>query len=159
MDMNDELDRLRKSVMESYKNKKNSEEYHLLKHHNIVLFKEDLDDEEYHYSKFFHQPMNKTDYLNRILKINPDLTKAYQEIKRYYYFNHCWYKYTPLEALDYLNSLINEWYLSDNKCLIKLAGTLDSWKQYIANSFIPYVKHNGEVTRLSNGKIEEKTPT
>ena len=157
-DMNDELDRLRKSVMESYKNKKNSEEYHLLKHHNIVLFKEDLD-EEYHYSKFFHQPMNEIDYLNRILKINPDLTKAYQEIKRYYYFNHYWYGYTPLEALDYINSLINECYLSDNKYLMKLAGTLDNRKQYIANSFIPYVKHNDEVTRLSNGKIEEKTPT
>ena len=155
MDMNDELDRLRKEIMEKYKDKKYSEEYHLLKHHNNVLFKEDLD-EEYRYSKYFHQLMNEVDYLNRILKIDPVLTKTYQEIKRHYYFNHYWDEYRPSEALDYINSLINEWFVSDNKRLIKLATTLDNWKEYIANSFIPYTKSNGETVRLSNGKIEGK---
>ena len=154
-DMNDELDRLRKDVMEKYKDKKYSKEYHLLKHHNIVLFKENLD-EEYHYSKFFHCLMNDIDYLNLILKIDPTLTKTYQEIKRYYYFNHYWNEYTPLEALNYINSLINEWFSLDNKHLIKIASTLNDWKEYIANSFIPYVRHNGETVRLSNGKIEGK---
>ena len=141
--------------MEKYKDKKYSEEYHLLKHHNNVLFKEDLD-EEYHYSKYFHCEMNEVDYLNRILKIDPQLTKTYQEIKRYYYFNHYWNEYTPSEALDYINSFIKEWFVSDNKHLIKLATTLDNWKQYIANSFIPYERNNGETVRLSNGKIEGK---
>lgn len=154
-DMNDELDRLRKEIMEKYKDKKYSEEYHLLKHHNNVLFKEDLD-EEYHYSKYFHCEMNEVDYLNRILKIDPVLTKTYQEIKRYYYFNRYWNEYTPSEALDYINSLINEWFVSDNKHLIKLANTLDNWKEFIANSFIPYKRNNGETVRLSNGKIEGK---
>ena len=155
-DMNDELDRLRKKVMKRFeKDKKRSEEYHLLKHHNNVLFKEDLD-EEYKYSKYFHQLMNEYDYLNRLLKIDKELTKTYQEIKRYYYFNHYWNEYTPCEALDYINSLINEWFVSDNKHLIKLANTLDNWKEYIANSFIPYERSNGEVVILSNRKIEGK---
>ena len=154
--MNDELDRLRKKVMKRFeKDKKRSEEYHLLKHHKYVLFKEDLD-EEYHYSKYFHQLMNEVDYLNLILKIDPVLTKVYQDIKRYYYFNHYWNEYTPLEALNYISSLIDEWFSSDNKHLIKIASTLNDWKEYIANSFIPYVRNNGEVVRLSNGKIEGK---
>ena len=33
---------------------------------------------------------------------------------------------------------------------------MNNWKIEIANSFIPYTKHNGEVVRLSNGKIEGK---
>ncbi|MBQ0036911.1 MAG: transposase [Firmicutes bacterium] len=32
----------------------------------------------------------------------------------------------------------------------------DNWKEYIANSFIPYERNNGETVRLSNGKIEGK---
>jgi len=153
--MNDELDRLRKKVMHRYDNKKHTDEYHLLKHHKNVLFKEELD-EEYHNSKYFHCLMNEVDYLNRILKIDPELTKTYQEIKRYYYFNHYWNEYSKDEALDYLNKIINEWFCLNNDYLKKIASTLDNWKIEIANSFIPYVKHNGEVTRLSNGKIEGK---
>ena len=154
--MNDELDRLRKKLMHRFEsNNKNSDEYHLLKHHNIVLFKENLD-EEYHYSKYFHSLMNEIDYLNLILKIDPELTKTYQEIKRYYYFNHFWYEYSRDEALIAIQRFINEWYLSNNEYLIKIASTLDNWKEYIANSFISYVKHDGETTRLSNGKIEGK---
>lgn len=40
--------------------------------------------------------------------------------------------------------------------IAKFTSTLDNWKQYIANSFIPYTKSNGEIVRLSNGKIEGK---
>ena len=154
--MNDELDRLRKKIMRRFeKDKKKSDEYHLLKHHKNVLFKEDLD-EEYHYSKYFHCLMNEVDYLNLILKIDPELTKTYQEIKRYYYFNHYWNDYTPSDALEYINSIINEWFSLNNEYLNRIASTLDNWKIEIANSFIPYVRHNGEVVRLSNGKIEGK---
>jgi len=153
--MNDELDRLRKKVMKRYDKKTYSEEYHLLKHHKNVLYKEDLD-EEYHYSKFFHQLMNETDYLNRILKIDKELAYTYQEIKRYFYFNHYWNNYSPKEALEYINRYVNECFLSNNEYLISIASTLNNWKIEIANSFIPYAKHNGEITRLSNGKIEGK---
>ena len=153
--MNDELDRLRKKVMHRYEKNKGCEEYHLLKHHKNVLFKEELD-EKYHYSKYFHQLMNEVDYLNLILKIDEELTKVYQEIKRYYYFNHYWNEYTRQEAYECLNKFINEFYYTDSEYLIKIASTLDNWKEEIANSFIPYIKHNGEITRLSNGKIEGK---
>ena len=154
--MNDELDKVRKKVMHRYeKNKKKSDEYHLLKHHKNVLFKEDLD-EEYHYSKYFHCLMNEVDYLNLILKIDPVLTKVYQEIKRYYYFNHYWNEYSRDEALEYIKSFINDCFSSNITELINIASTLDNWKEYIANSFIPYTKSNGEIVRLSNGKIEGK---
>ena len=153
--MYDELDRNRKKIMNRYKDKIYLEEYHLLKHHKNVLFKENPD-EEFKYSKFFHCYMNEVDYLNRILKIDSELTKTYEEIKRYYYFNHYWNDYTREEALEYLNKYINSCFLSNNQYLIKIGSTLDNWKEYIANSFIPYIKHNGEITRLSNGKIEGK---
>lgn len=154
--MNVELDRLRKKIMKRFeKDKKKSEEYHLLKHHKYVLFKEDFD-EEYHYSKYFHQLMNEVDYLNLILKIDPVLTKVYQEIKRYYYFNHYWNEYSRDEALGYINRFISDCFSSNITELINIASSLNNWKQYIANSFIPYIRHNGEVVRLSNGKIEGK---
>ena len=154
--MNDELDRLRKKVMKRFeKDKKKSDEYHPLKHHKYVLFKEDLD-ENYHYSKYFHCLMNEVDYLNLILKIDPELTKVYQEIKRYYYFNHYWNEYSRDEALEYIKSFINDCFSSNITELINIASTLDNWKEYIANSFIPYTKSNGEIVRLSNGKIEGK---
>jgi hypothetical protein len=37
-----------------------------------------------------------------------------------------------------------------------IGSTLDNWKEEIANSFIPYKRHNGKTVRLSNGKIEGK---
>ena len=153
--MNDELERLRKKITKKYEDNKKSNEYFLLKHKNYVLYKEDLK-EEYHYSKHFKLQVNDIDYLNMILKIDPELTRTYQQVKRYYYFNKYWYEYSKDEALDYINKFIDDCFLSDNKYLINIASTLNNWKIEIANSFIPYTKHNGEVVRLSNGKIEGK---
>ena len=153
--MNDELDRLRRKVMKEYEDNKHSDEYHLLKHKNYVLFKGDLDD-RYHYSRHFRIDMNETDYLDRILKIDPELTKAYQEIRRYYYFNDSFNDYSKDEALDYISRFIQDCISSENECLIKIAGTLNNWKEEIANSFIKYTDHNGKTVRLSNGKIEGK---
>ena len=153
--MNEELEKLRRKVMDRFESEKRSDEYYLLKHKNYVLYKEELN-EKYHYSKHFHIEVNDIDYLNMILKIDPELTKAYQEIKRYFYFNKYWYEYSKDEALDYIKKYINDCFLSENECLTKIASTLDNWKPEIVNSFMPYVKHNGKTTRLSNGKIEGK---
>lgn len=153
--MNDELERLRKKLTRKYENNKKSNEYFLLKHKNYVLYKEELN-EGYHYSKHFHLPVNDIDYLNMILKIDHQLTNTYQEIKRYYYFNKYWYEYSKDEALAYINKFIDECFLSNNEYLINIASTLNNWKVEIVNSFIPYTKHNNEVVRLSNGKIEGK---
>lgn len=153
--MNDELERLRKKLTRKYENNKKSNEYFLLKHKNYVLYKEELN-EEYHYSKHFRIQVNDIDYLNMILKIDHQLTNTYQEIKRYYYFNKYWNDYTKDEALAYINKFIDECFLSNNEYLINIASTLNNWKVEIANSFTPYTKHNNEVVRLSNGKIEGK---
>ena len=153
--MNDELDKLRRKVMKRYENEKRSDEYYLLKHKNYVLYKENLE-EEYHYSKHFHYLVNDVDYLNMILRIDEELTKTYQEIKRYYYFNHYWYEYTRKEALEYIEGFIDDCYRSDIHYLMTIGSTLDNWKEEIANSFVPYKRHNGKTVRLSNGKIEGK---
>ena len=153
--MNDELERLRRKVTRRYEDKKDSDEYYLLKHKNYVLYKEELN-EKYHYSKHFHILVNDIDYLNMILKIDPELTHTYQEIKRYFYFNKYWDDYSKDEALAYINRYINDCFLSDNDYLKRIASTLDNWKEEITNSFIPYTKHNKEIVRLSNGKIEGK---
>ena len=153
--MNDELEKLRRKITRRYENNKRSDEYYLLKHKNYVLYSEDLR-KEYHYSKHFHMQVNDEDYLNMILKIDPELTEAYQEVRRYFYFNKYWYEYSRDEALQYITRYVNDCFTSNNLCLINIASTLDNWKEEIANSFIPYKKHNGEITRLSNGKIEGK---
>ena len=96
------------------------------------------------------------DYLNMILKIDKDLTASYELMKRYYYFNHYWYEYSKDDALQYIEKYIDECFALQLPSFEKLANTLDNWKEEIANSFIPYKKHNGETVRLSNGKIEGK---
>ncbi|MBO4737533.1 MAG: Smr/MutS family protein, partial [Bacilli bacterium] len=42
------------------------------------------------------------------LKIDRDLTAAYELMKRYYYFNHYWYEYSKKEALAYIEKYIDE---------------------------------------------------
>ena len=153
--MNDELEKLRRKISKRYESHKISDEYYLLKHKNHVLYKEELNS-ALHYSKHFHVLLNDEDYLNMILKIDPQLTEAYKQIRRYFYFNKYWYEFTRDEALAYIIGFVKECYLSNNPCLMDIASTLDNWKEYIANSFIPYRKHNGDITRLSNGKIEGK---
>ena len=74
--------------------------------------------------------MNEVDYLNLILKIDPELTKVYQEIKRYYYFNHYWNEYSRDEALEYIKSFINDCFSSNITELINIASTLNNWKEY-----------------------------
>lgn len=153
--MNDELDKIRKKIMHRSESYKYSDEYYLLKHRYYVLFRDDFK-EEYRYDKHFRMHMNEYDYLNLILKTDKELSDVYSQIRRYYYFNHYWNEYTRNEACQYLERYIKELYLSNNRSLISIASTLDNWKKEIANSFIPYIRRNGETVRLSNGRIEGK---
>ena len=153
--MNDELEKLRRKVTKRYEGNKKCDEYYLLKHKNYVLYKEELE-EECHYSRHFHCLVNDYDCLNMILKIDEELTATYEEIRRYYCFNHYWYEYSRKEALEYIERFVGDCYSSDLEHLISIASTLDNWKYEIANSFIPYKRHNGKTVRLSNGRIEGK---
>jgi len=153
--INEALDEVRLSVLRRYSNDQKSDEYYLLKKKKYVLYKEDLNN-DLEYNNHFRNKMNEYDYLNMILKIDEKLNEAYQLNKRYYYFNHYWYDYTREEAYAYIGKYIDECYLIDLPSFLDLGNTLNSWKDEIANSFIPYKKHNGEIVRLSNGKIEGK---
>jgi transposase len=153
--INEALDEVRLKVMRRFAENERSDEYYLLKHKKYVLFKEGLS-EELEHNSHFRLKMNEEDYLSRILKIDKDLTNAYQLAKRYYYFNHYWNEYNEEEALKYIDSFIDECFKLNLPSFEKLANTLDNWKKEIANSFIPYIRNNGEKMRLSNGKIEGK---
>ncbi len=153
--VNEALDEVRLSVLRRYSKDMKSDEYYLLKSKRYVLYREELD-ETYQYNNHFRLKMNDTDYLNLILKIDKDLSRAYQLARRYYYFNHHWNEYSKDEALEYINRFIDESYKLNLEAYVSLADTLKNWKDEIANSFIPYTKHSGETMRLSNGKIEGK---
>ncbi len=153
--INEALDEVRLSVLRRYSKDQKSDEYYLLKKKRYVLYKEDLD-ETLQFNNHFRMKMNDYDFLNMILKIDRDLTAAYELMKRYYYFNHYWYEYSKKEALAYIEKYIDECYLLDLVSFTELGNTLNNWKEEISNSFIPYKRRNGEMIRLSNGKIEGK---
>ena len=153
--INEALDEVRLSVLRRYSNNQKSDEYYLLKKKRYVLYKEDLSN-DLEYNNHFRNRMNEYDYLSMILKIDEKLSDAYQLMKRYYYFNHYWHEYTKEEAYAYIGKYIDECCLIGLTSFMELGNTLNNWKEEIANSFIPYKKHNGEIVRLSNGKIEGK---
>ena len=80
--INEALDEVRLKVMRRFAENERSDEYYLLKHKKYVLFKEGLS-EELEHNSHFRLKMNEEDYLSRILKIDKDLTNAYQLAKRY----------------------------------------------------------------------------
>ena len=153
--VNEALDKVSLEVLSRYAEDRKSDEYYLLKNKKYVLFKDELDD-TYIRNNHFRMKMNETDYLNLILKIDPKLNRAYQLMKKYYYFNHYWTDYTKEEALVFIEKYIDECHESGISSFIELSETLDNWKEEISNSFVPYKTHKGEIVRLSNGKIEGK---
>lgn len=149
------LDEVRLKVLSRYSENRKSDEYYLLKTKRYVLFREDLN-EEAQYNHHFRFPMSDRDYLDRILKIDKELSDAYRLAKRYYYFNHFWQETGKKGALGFLNRYIDDCILSGISSFEKAAGTLQNWKEEIANSFIPYSTRDRKVIRLSNGRIEGK---
>lgn len=149
------LDEVHLKVLNRYNGNRRSDEYYLLKSKRYVLFREDLK-EEAQYNHHFRFPMSDIDYLSRILKIDKELTEAYRLAKRYYYFNHYWQETGKKGALSFLERYIDDCILSGIPSFEKAARTLQNWKEEIANSFIPYSTRNGEIIRLSNGRIEGK---
>ncbi len=153
--INDALDEVRLKVLRRYSDDMKSDEYYLLKNKRYVLYKEELN-ETLSYNPHFSLKMSDQDYLDRILKIDKGLSAAYQLARRYYYFNHYWNEHSKDEALEYIESYIDECHKLDLTSFSELGNTLDNWKEEIANSFIPYKKHDGKIVRLSNGRIEGK---
>ncbi len=70
--------------------------------------------------------LNDFDCLNLFLKIDKDLTTAYELSKRYYYFNHYWNEYTRDEPLEYIERFIDECYLLNLESFKELGNTLNN---------------------------------
>ncbi len=70
--------------------------------------------------------LNDFDCLNLFLKIDKDLTTAYELSKRYYYFNHYWNEYARDEALEYIERFIDECYLLNLESFKELGNTLNN---------------------------------
>ncbi len=153
--VNDALDEVRLSTLRKYSSDQKCDEYYLLKKKKYVLYKDELSD-EYEFNSHFRLKMNDQDYLNLILKIDRDLSAAYELSKKYYYFNHYWNEYSKEDALKFLEEYIDLCFAINLTPFAELGNTFENWKTEIANSFIPYKKHNGETVRLSNSRIEGK---
>ncbi|MFR6360731.1 transposase [Amedibacterium intestinale] len=154
------------------------ENYYILKHHNIFLFKhferartnegKRLFDANLKrsYNKKLKKYMNPYDYAMKLISIHPDLEKAWKlkdEIAGFYC--SCTLKNAPEEIeriiQDFLHSEIDE--------LVKFGYTMINWKNEIVHSFIvsraeySISKKTGkaavESKRINNAKIEKANST
>lgn len=145
------LDSVRKRIMRRYDDDKRSDEYYMLKYRDELLFVEDSLSNEFKKVKrnhHFHYDLSEYNLLEMMLKIDPELRKAYELYHQYIRFNNTDYSDT-LETLNDLNEIINDFKISGIKEFIEVANTLNNWKAEIVNSFI---KFRGQ--RVSNGPIE-----
>ena len=145
------LDDVRKRIMRRFENNKKSDEYYLLKYKDSLLYIEDDLSNEYKEPKYrhhFHYLYSDYEMLNMMLSLDSDLNKAYELYHSYIRFNNTDYD-NPIDPLNDLNEIINDFKLSNIEEFIKLSDMLNNWKAEIVNSF---AKING--TRVSNGPIE-----
>lgn len=143
------LNRIRCDVMNEYSENKKSDEYYLLKHKNDLLFKDSLKivNDKADKNRHFKMRYTENQLLEMMLNIDPKLKKAY-ELKEYY----CIFCETDIDTefrMEFLETIINEYKLSDIKEMVSIASTLENWKDEIVNSFCKY-----DNRRLSNGPIE-----
>ena len=152
--INDSLNTIRKRVMRKYSEKKDSQEYKLLKNKHKVIFKakDDLKD-EYYYDRTIGQHVTEAKICEMILNIDADLMEAYKIKEEYLAINNVTEnEYTGSnEKKAEFDSLIKRMILSEIKEMIECARTFKNWKEEILNSF-RWVDER----RLSNGPREGK---
>lgn len=129
---------------------KQSIEYRVIKkYRNLLFLNRDLiriPAEQKKYNILISQYADSVDVLDYVLAIDDTLRLAWQLKELYCYFNrHATYD----NAEPWLTEIINEFMESRISSFVKLAKTLNHWKQPIVNSFILV---NGR--RLSNGPME-----
>lgn len=145
------LDDVRKKVMRRFESNKKSDEYYLLKYKDELLYIEDSLSNEYKEPKYrhhFHYLYSDYEMLNMMLNLDSNLKNAYELYHAYIRFNNTDYD-NPVDSLNDLNEIVNDFKLSNIEEFIKLSDMLNNWKAEIVNSF---AKVNG--TRVSNGPIE-----
>ena len=100
--------------------------------------------------------MNTYDYEDALFRIDPNL-KDFRDLKEIYIQFNSRNAGKPLEAQKELDSLIFKYQNSEHEIFRNFGDLLETYKDYIINSFIMVEKHGfGKVynSRLSNGPIE-----
>lgn len=125
----------------------NSIEYYLLKKWNWLLTKKDVQlDNKAKYNHRLKYYVNLRQLLDLQLDIDPELKKAYDLLNKFIAFNDL---ATVKDGRQWLNTLINDFILSEIQEFTELVSLLQNWKEEILNSLIEV---NGR--RISNGPIE-----
>ena len=100
--------------------------------------------------------MNTYDYEDALFRIDPNL-KDFRDLKEIYIQFNSRNGGKPLEAQKELDTLIFKYQNSEHEIFRNFGDLLETYKDYIINSFIMVEKHGfGKVynSRLSNGPIE-----
>ena len=100
--------------------------------------------------------MNTYDYEDALFRIDPNL-KDFRDLKEIYIQFNSRNGGKPLEAQKELDTLIFKYQNSEHEIFRNFGNLLETYKDYIINSFIMVEKHGfGKVynSRLSNGPIE-----
>lgn len=153
--VNDQLNNTRKRVMRKYASNKKSLEYRLLKHRYKLLLKSrnDIDLEIFKYDNILEHYATENIILEQLLNCDEELRQAYNAKEEYLIFdqvtqkeiNNCNNKRMEL------TSLIKRFRHTQVEESIKVAETLNNWKEEILNSFI-WINNS----RISNGPVESK---
>jgi len=147
--INGALNKIRCKVMNVYEENKKSDEYYLLKHKNDLLFKDSLkiNDEEADNNRHFRMRYTEGQLLEMMLNIDERLKIAYNLKELYCHF--CEAELTTEERENLLETIINEFKLSNVDEMTSVSATLQNWKQEIINSFSTF-----DGRKISNGPIE-----
>lgn len=151
--VNDSLNALRKRIMRTYQDeKKDSEEYKLLKHRYYLILKnkDDLKNDDYEYDHILNAHVTESYIAEKILEISPYLSEAYRIKEEFISLND----ETPETFKDRsekekeLNSLIRRMMISEIPEMIECAKTLKNWKEEILNSFVWFEKEDYQMVQL-----------
>ena len=142
------MDEVRKKVMRRFEADPKGDEYYLLKYRDELLYRKDDLSAKMRYNHHFRIEMSEFELLEKMKHIDPELNKAYELYQEYVRFNNTRYS-DPVECMNDLNEVINDYRISDIIQFQKAAVTLKQWSSEIVNSFAEY---RGK--RVSNGPME-----
>ena len=146
--------RLRVDIMNQFEH--GSSAYYLLKNWHWLLETDKYNlDNEPKYNGFYRTKLNYRDLYELLLKVSPELEKAYELKEMYRNFNK---NATEANCSDMFDSILDAFVEADLPCYSSFILLLNNWHQEILNSFQrPYVnrKESNALTENINGKIRE----
>ena len=145
------LDDVRKRIMRRYEKDRRSDEYYMLKYRDELLYlKDPLSDEhrKVRHNHHFHYVLSEFELLEKMKKIDPELSLSYEFYHRYIRFNGRKEKDREKLAAE-LDDIILDYRCSGIREFEELSLTLREWRAEILNSFSEI-----EGRRVSNGPIE-----